>query len=193
MRFATVPLTLVALALTTASTGQTQARPRRSMVWELGVALSAGIVYRMDTMPAQNKAGNEMLAHARNVATRLGTTLPDHKAVQGAEVDTWIAIEYLYDPRQHPIAVYLAERDGKATAGLFTLGALSHLAMMAITPSSEAAKDLAARLETAALEGQLPRASWGGLVDALRNGTSSNDVKEEMVKMIQAVAAATGK
>lgn len=191
MRFGTVALTLAALAVTTASSGQTQARPRRSMAWELGVALSAGIVYRMDTMPAQNKAGNEMLAHARNVAKRLGTTVPDHKAVQGTEVDTWTAIQYLNDPRQHPIAVYLAERDGKATAGLFTLGALSHLAMMGIAPSSEVAKDLAARLETAALEAKLPRASWGGLVDALRNGASSNDVKEEMAKVILAVAAAT--
>jgi hypothetical protein len=62
--------------------------------------------------------------------------------------------------------------------------------MMHIIPASAVAKDLAARLESAALAATLPRASWGGLVDALRESGSDAAVKDEMVAMLRAVAAA---
>ncbi len=102
-----------------------------------------------------------------------------------------IALQYLYDVKPHPVAVYISERDGKANAALFTLGTLSHLAMMASGAASEASRGLAVRMEAAALDAQLPRASWGGLVDALRSGAPRGKVVDEMVAMMRAVAAAT--
>lgn len=143
----------------------------------------------MDSHPLQNKAGNEMLEHARALAPRLGVTLPDHAALKGTEVDTMVAVAYLYDAAPHPIAVSLAERDGKPMAALFTLGLLSQFAAMQM--SNDSAKDFAGRLEAAALEAQLPRATWGGLVDALRAGAAKNDRIEAMVAMLKAVGAVT--
>jgi hypothetical protein len=169
----------------------TPAKPRKLLVWELGVSLSAAVVYRMDSMPAKlHKDGNDMLERARSLATQLGTTLPPHEALRGAEVDTVKALEYLQNPREHPIARDLLKSDGEANAALFELGALSHLAMMAMTPGSDVAKDFAARLESAALAAKLPRASWGRLVDALRKGAARDAVIDEMVAMLRAVAGA---
>jgi hypothetical protein len=180
-------LAVVALSISLPAAAQ---RPpsRRAMVWEVAVSLSAGVIYRMDTMPLQNKDGNAMLEHARALAPRLGMPLPDHAALEGAEVDSMVAVQYLYDPVPHPIATYLAEKDGKPMAALFTLGALSHLAVMQM--SSDSAKDLAGRLEAAALEAQLPRATWGGLVDGLRAGIPKSERIELMIALLKAVAAA---
>jgi hypothetical protein len=43
---------------------------------------------------------------------------------------------------------------------------------------------------TAAQAAQLPRTSWGTLVDALRKGASRDAVIDEMTAMLRAVAAA---
>jgi hypothetical protein len=155
------------------------------------VSLSPAVVYRMDSMPTHlRKDGSEMLEHARSVATKVGTTLPQHLVLWGAEVDTLKALDYLQKPRENPIARYLLQSDGEATAALFELGALSHLALFHITPGNAVAKDLAARMESAALTAKLPRASWGGVVDALRKSGSDAAVTEEMIAMLRAVAAA---
>jgi len=66
---------IVSLAIAVPSFAQ-PAKSRRSTIWELGVSLSAGVVYRMDTIPAQNKDGNDMLAHARGLAAQLARRFP---------------------------------------------------------------------------------------------------------------------
>jgi hypothetical protein len=175
MRIGSAIPIVVAIAAAAPAAAQTAAtpKPRKLLIWELGVSLSAAIVYRMDSMPANlHKQGTDMLENARSVATRIGTTLPAHEALQGAEVDTLKALEYLQNPKEHPIARYLMEKDGEANAALFELGAQSHLAMLSMTPGRSVAKDLAARLESAAL-----RANIRETVDPLEFSVQGGEAK----------------
>ena len=163
--------------------------PRKLLIWELGVSLSGGVVYRMETMPPSlQKMGVQLVDDARRKARQVGPTLPAHEVLEGPQVDLMKALGYLEDPSQHPISLYLGRTDGPASAALFQLGLLSQLGMMSIIPGSEPAKDLAARLEAAATAAELPRASWGGLVDALRQSGAKN-VRDKIADMLDAVGA----
>ncbi len=94
---------------------------------------------------------------------------------------------FLLKAREHPITLLLQERHGRATAALFELGLVSHLALTGGVPSPETAKDLADLIETPARDSGLPRESWIGVVDAYRTRKSENERIDSCGTMIQAV------
>jgi hypothetical protein len=179
------------LALGGAPSASPEVAISQRQIWELVVGLSAGVIYRMDSMPASlHQPGDEFLKHSLQLAKRLSLPLPDDPVLKGAEADTLAAMGYVIGAANHPTAKFLEERKGRAAAAIFELGLLSHLAMTSIVPSSDTAKGLADQMEAAARDTGLARETWGGLVDALRSGKTRDAAKDALPDMLKVVARA---
>lgn len=165
------------------------APPDPHKVFTLGFVLSQAVVFRMDSMPANvNADGGKALQGARTLAARLDLPLPDDAVLKGEKSDTAAALGYVMQARQHPITQLLQQRHGRATAALFELGLVSHIAVTGGVPSAESAKTLAELIETPGRESGLPREQWIGLVDAYRTRKAESERIDAMGAMFQAVA-----
>src|SRR4030095_3744203 len=178
-----------AVVLTLAVAVPAAPAPSRSQVWELAVSLSAGVVYPTDRMAERlgpPGAGADALQHAKELAAQMGVALPDSPVLRGPVADTMAAVEYIHLGSKHPTAQLIAQKRDASASALFELGLLSHVAMMSLKPSSDVAKAEAELLENAGKASGLPRATWGGLVDALRGGTDPVAAKKAMITLITA-------
>ena len=190
MALSAIVLSSLALAAPTAASPAVS----QVQIWELAVSLSAGVVYRMDSMPANlHQPGNEFLQHGLELAKTLSVPLPDDPVLKGAEVDTMAAMGYLVGAGSHPTAKFLEKQGGRAAAALFEFGMLSHLAMTSVVPASETAKGLADQIETAAKDSGITPSTWNPFVDALRNGKTRDAAKNAMPDMLKVVARACAK
>jgi hypothetical protein len=163
----------------------------QAQIWNVAVGLSAGVVYRMDSMPARlHQPGAEFLQESLQLAKRLRLPVPDDPVLKGPEADTLAAMGYVMGASDHPTAKFLAERQGRAAAALFEFGLLSHVVMTAVEPSSENAKMLADQMESAARDTGLARDTWGGFVDALKKGKTRDAAKDALPDMLKVVARA---
>jgi hypothetical protein len=158
-------------------------------VFTLGMTLSQGVMLRMDSLEASTNAdGAKALRNARAIAAKLDLSLPDDPVLQGDRSDTVAAIGYLMKASQHPITRQLEERHGRATAALFELGLVSHIAIAGGVPRAEDAKDLAELIETPARESGLPREQWAGLVEAYRARKPVSERIDALGAMLRTVA-----
>lgn len=181
----TSPALVVSLLLAAPPTAPA---PGPYQVFHLGIALSGSVVYRMDSMPANlNADGAQMIEKARALATKVGVPFPDDAVLKGAQSDTVAAMGYVMNARQHPISRLLQERHGRATAALFELGLVSHIALTGGVPSAQAGKDVAELIETSARDSGVPREQWIGLVEAYRNRKPEGERMDAMIAMIQTV------
>jgi hypothetical protein len=104
---------LVLSSLVLAAPAAPQPAPSQAQIWELAVSLSAGVVYRMDSMPARlHKPGDEFLQDARRLANQLSLPLPSHAVLDAAEADTLEAMGYLLKAKEHPTTQALERRTG---------------------------------------------------------------------------------
>lgn len=183
-----IPAAVVTLLLAAPPPGPAASAMDPHKVFSYGLALSGAVVFRMDSMPENvNAEGVKALQNARALSTRIGLPFPDDAVFKGAKTDTVEAMGFLLKAREHPITLLLQERHGRATAALFELGLVSHLALTGGVPSPETAKDLADLIETPARDSGLPRDSWIGVVDAYRTRKSENERIDSCGTMIQAV------
>ena len=182
-------LVLSSLALLAPTTAQPAVK--QVDIWGVALTLSAGVVYRMDTMPESlHQPGAEFLQESLKLAKRVNLPVPSDPVLAGAEADTMLAMQYVMNASAHPTAKFLAERQGRPAAALFEFGLLSHLVMTAVEPSTENAILLADQMEAAARDTGLARSTWGGFVDALRNGKTRNAAKDALPDMLKVVARA---
>lgn len=183
-----IPAVVVTLLLAAPPPGPAASALDPHKVFSYGLALSGAVVFRMDSMPENvNAEGVKALQNARALSTKIGLPFPDDAVFKGARTDTVEAMGFLLKAREHPITLLLQERHGRATAALFELGLVSHLALTGGVPSPAAAKDLADLIETPARDSGLPRDSWIGVVDAYRTRKSENERIDSCGTMIQAV------
>jgi hypothetical protein len=181
----------LALAVLAPPTSVAEPAVSQAQIWQVAVGLSAGVVYRMDSMPARlHQPGAEFLQETRQLAGQLGLPLPDHSVLKGPEADTVEAMGYLIGGKGHPTAQFLEQRKGHPAAALFQFGMLTHLAMTAVVPGSENAKGIADMVEDAARDSGIARETWSGFVDALRSGKTPVAAKDAMADMIKAVGRA---